>query len=175
MSNFTVQNMTLIPQSQSNACWFAATQMVVQWRRNKTQSTEMDLRDPSEVPAAVTAHIANNGLLWSSMRQYAQMIGLVPLPLVSPSPELLSSWLQLYGPIWTDGVPVDPNGNTAGTGHVVVISGIRSNNGNTEIQIHDPWPVNRGNVSWRPISHLAGILSDGGNLNRDTFFLRIGL
>ena len=175
MSNYIVQNMTLIPQDQTNACWFAATQMVVQWRRNKTQSTEMGLRDPSEVPAAVTAHRANNGLLWASMRRYAQMIGLKPLPLVSPSPELIASWLQWYGPIWTDGVPVDAVGNISGTGHVVVISGIRNRYSSTEIQIHDPWPPNRGNVSWRPISHLAGILSDGANLNRDTFFLRIGL
>lgn len=175
MSNYIVQNMILIPQDQTNACWFAATQMVVQWRRNKTQSTEMGLRDPSEVPAAVAAHRANNGLLWASMRRYAQMIGLKPLPLVSPSPELIASWLQWYGPIWTDGVPVDARGNINGTGHVVVISGIRNQNNSTQIQIHDPWPPNKGNVSWRPINHLAGILSDGANLNRDTFFLRIGL
>jgi len=165
--------MRLIPQDLSNACWFAATQMVVQWRRNQTRSTPRDLLDPSELPAAVALHRANNVLAWASMRKYAQMIGLARLPLISPTPATLESWLRNYGPIWTDGVPVDARGNIVGRGHVVVISGIRTRNRNTQIRIHDPWPSNRGDVSWRPISHLGGILSAGASPSRDTFFLRL--
>lgn len=153
----------------------ATTQMLVKWRRNMTRSTEIRLRSPSEVSTAVDVHRTNHILPWASMRRFAQMIGLKPLPLMSPSQELLKSWLQMYGPIWTDGVPIDAAGNPAGTGHVVVISGFRERNGNSEIRIHDPWPPNVGNISWRPFSHLSGILSDGANPNRDTFFLRIGI
>lgn len=167
--SYTIPNVQLIPQDQNNACWYAATQMLIQWRRNNRQMTEMDLRDPSEVPAAVQAYKANNGLAWAQMRRYAQMIGLKPLPLMTPSENGLSQWLMHYGPLWCDGVPVDRNGNVVGTGHVVVISGIRRN----QIRIHDPWPPNIGDVSWRPLIHLGGILSDGNNPNRNTFFLRL--
>ena len=171
--SYTVPNVQLIPQDLNNACWYAATQMVVQWRRNAVQMTEMNLRDPFEVPAAVAAHKANNGLAWAAMRRYAQMIGLVPLPLMSPTPSLLEQWLVSHGPVWCDGVPVDKNGNPAGTGHVVVLSGVRRKGQGHEIRIHDPWPPNTGDVSWRPYSHLAGILSAGANTHRDTFFLRL--
>ena len=171
--SYTVPNMVLIPQDQTNACWYASTQMVIQWRRERTQSCESGLLDPSEVPAAVAVYKANNGIAWAVMQRYAKMIGLVSLPLQSPMPELVESWLATYGPIWTDGVPVDATGQPAGTGHVVVLSGIRTENNKTELRIHDPWPPNVGNVSWRPYEHLGGILSDGANPNRDTAFLRL--
>lgn len=173
-TNYTVPNMRLIPQDRTNACWYAATQMVVQWRREAMRVTEGGLRDPSQVPNAVQVHKANNGLLWAQMRQYAQQIGLVPLPLMSPMPQQLEQWMRAHGPLWCDGVPVDANGNPAGAGHVVVVSGIRGGGDGAEVRIHDPWPPNVGNVSWRPIDHLTlGILSAGTNINRDTFFLRL--
>lgn len=135
--------------------------------------SETGILDPSEVPAAAAVHRANNILLWASMRKYAQMVGLEPLPLVSPTPELLERWLRQYGPLWTDGVPVGPNGQPMGSGHVVVIAGIREKDSGHEILVYDPWPPNRGDRRWRPYSHLQGILSDGANPNRDTFFMRV--
>ena len=172
MPSHIVPNMQMIPQDQSNACWFAAAQMVVQWRRSTARQTETGLLDPEEVPAAVAVHRANDVLAWSSMRKFAQLVGLTPLPLVTPRAETLLNWLQVYGPIWTDGVPIDAHGNPVGTGHVVVLSGIRIWQNRSEIRIHDPWPPTVGDVSWRPISHLAAILSDGGNPVRNTCFLR---
>jgi hypothetical protein len=158
---FTVPNMRLIAQDLNNACWYASAQMVIQWRRRSRQMSELGIMDPSEVPAAVAAHRANNGLLWSKMQLFAKLIGLKPLPLMSPTEGQLESWFQQYGPLWTDGVPVDANGRPAGTGHVVVLAGITRKGGQSKLLVYDPWPPNQGNVSWRPLSHLAGILSDG--------------
>lgn len=171
--SYTVPNVQLVPQDLNNACWYASTQMVIGWRRRRTLMSEIGIFDPSEVAAAVQAHKANNGLLWAAMRRYAQMVGLEPLPLMSPTPELLEQWLRRFGPLWTDGVPVGPGGKVVGTGHVVVIAGVRTKDTSHEILVYDPWPPGVGNVSWRPYSHLAGILSDGANPNRDTFFMRV--
>jgi len=163
----TVSGMTLIPQDNNNACWYASAQMVIKWRRDKTQSTEMAITDPSEVADIEAVHKAKNGYPWARMKQFAKALGLRELPLVCPTEALVESWLCTYGPIWTDGVPVDASGNPAGTGHVVVLAGIRPG----EICIYDPWPPNMGNVSWRPSSHLVGIQSDGANPGRDVCFL----
>lgn len=170
---YQVPQMRLVPQDRNNACWYAATQMVVRWRRNRKRMTERFLADPSEIPAAVAAHVANNGLPWSKMRLYASMIGLVPAPLMTPSTELLDTWLRSYGPLWTDGVPVDRNGRVVGSGHVVVIAGIKGSGAAAQILIYDPWPPGVGNVSWRPISHFVGILSDGANPQRNVSILHL--
>ena len=92
-----------------------------------------------------------------------------------PSPELLASWPESRGPIWTDGLPVDWQGNVTATGgHVVVIAGIKQVPSSDLYQIYayDPWPPNVGHAGWRPISHFVGILGAGSNPNRDVTFLQ---
>lgn len=170
--SYQISGIRLIPQDRDNACWYASAQMVVQWRRNSTLMTEAGLLDPSEEPESVRLHRANNVIPWVQIRRFAQDIGLRPLPLMTPTEETLESWMRSYGPIWTDGVPVSESGAVVGTGHVVVIAGIDRDVRPSRILIYDPWPPNHGNKSWRPISHLAGILSDSANRGRDTFFLR---
>ncbi|HZT31386.1 MAG TPA: papain-like cysteine protease family protein [Bryobacteraceae bacterium] len=175
LPSYTVPNVNLIPQDNNNACWYASAMMVVNWRRNAEQQSRMDLLSPSEVPQIEAVHRANNGLLWAEMRRFAAQLGLTPLPLMTPTPETLVTWLRTYGPIWTDGVPVDSNGTIVGTGHVVVLAGIRPASGGSEhfeLLIYDPWPPNQGDVRWRPASHLAIIESGvADNPNRNVSFL----
>jgi len=54
---------------------------------------------------------------------------------------------------------------------VVVIGGIRNEGANAEILVDDSWPVDQGDLSWRSIDALTGILADGSNSNRNTFIL----
>ena len=174
--SYTVPNVPLIPQDSSNACWYACAQMLVRWRRDQRQQTDWEVVDPSEDAVFAAVHRGNSGLLWRQMRVFARALGLIELPLITPTLGLLEQWLRSNGPLWTDGCPVDASGAPVGTGHVVVIAGVQSAGGSAEgqILIHDPWPVNRGNVSWRPTSHLAGIQSGAAlNLSRDVCFLAL--
>lgn len=172
---YMVPGVVLIPQDNNNACWYASARMVVEWRRECEQQTRMDLRAPQDVPQVEAIHKASDGLLWAQMRNFAQQLGLTPLPLCTPAPQLLANWLQTYGPIWTDGVPVDANGHIVGTGHVVVLAGIRQAiipNESYELLIYDPWPPNVGNVRWRPGSHLSLIESGvANNPDRNVSFM----
>jgi hypothetical protein len=109
------------------------------------------------------------------MRSFAGQLGLRPLPLCTPTPQALETWFQRYGPIWTDGVPVDANGAIVGGGHVVVLAGIRPASGggeHYELLIYDPWPPNVGDTRWRPASHLSIIASGvASNPDRNVSFL----
>jgi hypothetical protein len=89
---------------------------------------------------------------------------------MSPTPQTLLRWVQNFGPIWADGMKfVSRNGSTISYGHVVVIGGVGTNP--DEILILDP--EHGGSRRWLPMTHLASILSDGANPNRDTFLLRL--
>jgi len=50
------------------ACWYASAQMLIRWRRNRTQSTEMAFSDPSEYLEAIKLYMANNDLQWNCGR-----------------------------------------------------------------------------------------------------------
>jgi hypothetical protein len=128
--------------------------------------------DPHTIPGLSALHKASNGLPWAQMRMYAQKIGMKPKPLATPTIDLLASWLR-SGPLWTDGIPVDWAGNISGTGHVVVVAGLRSvqNSDEYEIYVYDPWPVGIGHEGWRPISHLTTMMLAGANPKRDVTFL----
>jgi hypothetical protein len=159
---YQVPNMVLIPQDNNNACWYASAQMVVRWRREADRMSSMLLRGPGQVSTFAATHAANSGLSWVQMREFARQLGLQPLPLMTPSPETLQEWLTRYGPIWTDGVPVNAAGTIVGHGHVVVLAGIRASTSSGEhfdLLIYDPWPPNVGDVRWRPGSHLSLIQS----------------
>ena len=155
---YQVPNMVLIPQDNNNACWYASAQMVVSWRRNADAMSSAGLRGPGQVSTFAAAHAANNGLQWAQMRSFGRQLGLRELPLMSPSATTLEEWLTHYGPLWTDGVPVNAAGTVVGTGHVVVVAGIRPGTfagEHIDLKIYDPWPPNVGNVRWRPGSHLS--------------------
>jgi papain like cysteine protease AvrRpt2 len=139
VSRYIVPNVPLIAQDLGMACWYASTQMLIQWRRETTQSTEADLPDPSEVPDAVATYKANNGLSFAQFAAYSKMMGLVAVPGMSPTVETIADWLHVYGPIWAAGYKVTP---TKKYGHVFVICGI----GPGEIVLHDPEPVGVGTL-----------------------------
>lgn len=163
---YEVPNLNLIPQQKSMACWFASAQMLIQWRRNDQLMCEAGLPAPDQVPQYMEMHIDNDGIPWANIRQFAQDLGLVSLPLISPHPETLMAWLRTYGPIWADGTKFT---NTNSYGHVVVIGGMSINPG--EILILDP--EHGGSRTWHPLTHLSNILSDGANPNRNQFLLRL--
>jgi hypothetical protein len=158
----------LIAQDNNNACWWASMMMMYQWRKAVGGSAV----NPSTIPGLNSLHRASNGLPWAQMRMYAETVGMRPKPLVTPTADLLAGWLR-DGPLWTDGIPVDWNGNVAGTGHVVVLAGLRSvqNSNEYEVYVYDPWPVSIGHEGWRPISHLTTIMLAGANPKRDVTFL----
>lgn len=168
--SYEVLNLTLIPQDKTLSCWYASAQMLIQWRRNARQRTEARLLDPSESPQWMQRYVANDIIPWAQIRQFAQDLGLVPLPLVSPSPRALLGWLQQYGPIWADGTKfVTAGGREISYGHVVVIGGISLNP--DRILIFDP--EHGGSRTWYPLTHLGSMLSDGANPDRNQFLLRL--
>jgi hypothetical protein len=137
------------------ACWYASAQMLIQWRRGATQSTEAGLPDPSEVPDLVNIYKANNGLPFARMIEFAQMMGLTPLPLMCPTPDAVAQWVQRYGPLWVAGYKVVSP--TRRYGHVVVIRGASDD----EFYVHDPEPVNVGTAEWKPADWLGSVLEIG--------------
>jgi hypothetical protein len=164
-----VQGVKLIPQDNTNACWWASSLMLYEWRKSQGGSPP-DPRANAEISAA---HRATNLLPWSIMKRYGAAIGLTPKPLLTPSADLLKEWLQ-SGPLWTDGIGVNWRGQVAGPGHVVVLTGLREvdNSDEWEIYVYDPWPVNTGTRGWRPISHLVDILRTGTNPGIDVNFMQ---
>jgi hypothetical protein len=158
----------LLPQDNNMACWWASMLMMYEWRKIYGGSPV----DPHTLAGLSSRHKANNGLPWAQMRIYAQQLGMRPKPLATPTIDLLASWLRA-GPLWTDGIMVDWTGNVVGTGHVVVLAGLRSvqNSNEYEIYVYDPWPVLIGHEGWRPLSHLTTIMLAGANPKRDVTFL----
>lgn len=130
--NVIIPDVPLIPQDQTMACWYASAQMVIRWRRGRTRMTEIAHPDPSEVPALVATHAANDGLPFAQTLMLAKQLGLRPMPPMTPTPDTLSSMLSWTGPLWFAGL--------FPSGHVVVITGITS----TGIYINDPWPPTVG-------------------------------
>jgi hypothetical protein len=150
---YIVPNVPLIPQTQNMACWYASAQMVIQWRREKTQSSEMGIVDPSEDPPSVVLFRANNGLKDSQIVPLAKALGLELIPPVCPTPEILKSWLSSYGPLWTNG-----------SVHITVITGIDLSAG--RLFIHNPAPVGIGRREWKGLDWLSG--NEGSSLDPNT-------
>jgi Papain-like cysteine protease AvrRpt2 len=163
---YEVPNLQLIRQDQTMACWFASAQMLIQWRRNQRRMSEANLPSPDQVPLYMRMYVNNNGIPWAQIRQFAQDLGLVNLPLMTPTPQTILNWLRIYGPLWADGTKFAAGGSY---GHVVVIGGISINP--DQILILDP--EHGGKREWHPLTHLASILSDGANPNRNQFLLRL--
>jgi hypothetical protein len=166
-----VPGIKLQPQDLNNACWYASTMMLFEWYKKRNANATAFAQNAQ----VIAAHRQDNGLSWAAMKNYAKLVGMQVRPQMSPSPELLGSWLESRGPIWTDGLFVDWQGNVTATGgHVVVIAGIKQvpSSDLYQIYVYDPWPPNVGHAGWRPISDFVGILGAGSNPNRDVTFLQ---
>jgi len=147
---YNVPDMTLIPQTKTMACWYASAQMLIQWRRNEMQMTEVGIIDPSEDKVLAKMRDRDHGISNTALIHMAKKLGLLPIPPMSPTPAALESWLMTYGPLWV-------NGKT----HIVVIAGIRPG----DVLVYDPSPINTGTIEWRS---LAGWYVGGAVDSRDT-------
>lgn len=136
---YIVPYVPLIPQSRSMACWYAAAQMVIQWKRELNLATLADHPDPSQVDELTRLYDANGGLPYSHVPRLAALLGLRAIAPLCVSAEQIETWLRLYGPLWTHGAQ-----------HIVVIAGA-SGRGD-KIFVHDPWPPNVGRKEWRSYS-----------------------
>lgn len=134
---YTVPNMKLIPQDKNWSCWYASAQMIINWRREKTQSSEMGIIDPSEDDSSEDIYKLDKGIGNGQIISFAKKLGLVAVPPLSPSEDAIENWLRRYGPLWV-------NGKT----HIVVIAGIKNGN----VLVYDPSPLNKGKVEWRSLS-----------------------
>jgi len=148
--SYIVPGMTLIPQKLTMSCWYASAQMLIQWRRDKTQMSESDIVDPSEDPGSVALRDSNKGVTNPEVIAATKRLGLTPVPPMSPGESAIESWLQTYGPLWT-------NGKT----HIVVLAGIQAG----KVLVYDPAPVNVGKTEWRT---LAGWYVGSSSSSRDT-------
>ena len=132
--SFVIDNVPLIPQDQNMACWYASVQMLIRWRRDQTQSSEIAHPDPSQVPELESVHQANTGLPFSQTIELAKSLGLEAVNPMTPTPGALENWLRRCGPLWFAG--------RYPGGHAVVVTGIDE----TNIYINDPWPPNQGKI-----------------------------
>jgi hypothetical protein len=165
MGNLIISDVPMITQDQTLSCWYASTQMVIQWRRNRNQMTEARFRDPSEIPAAVALYATNSILPWTGAIAFARALGLEYVPLMSPTLRAIESWLNNYGPIWAAGLKKRPG---ASYGHAFVIVGIDGD----FLHIHDPEPAAlKGGRQKVGMDWLATLLSIGSNPAIQTNFL----
>jgi hypothetical protein len=68
------QGIALIPQDQTNACWFASAMMMYRWYADRGGKAP----DPSLDAQIQTAHRENNGLQRAVMRRHAEIMGMKP-------------------------------------------------------------------------------------------------
>jgi hypothetical protein len=131
------------------ACWYASAQMLVQWRREALQMSEIGLLDPSEDVASAQHRKANNGISDAFVLTLVVDLGLVAIAPQSPTVQIIDRWLHNYGRLWVNG-----------SSHITVIAGVSIRTG--WLYIHDPWPVNNGKKEWRSMAWLYGTGSAGG-------------
>ena len=133
---YQVSGVPLIPQSQTWACWYAAAEMLIQWKRGSALATFAAHPAPSQVPELEAIHKANSGLQYSQVRRLTESIGLRSIPPQSATLGAIEQWLRQHGPLWVHG-----------TKHIVVFAGADSST--DRVLVHDPWPPNVGKREWR--------------------------
>lgn len=146
---YIVPGVPLIPQTLNMACWYASAQMLIQWRREALQMSEIGLLDPSEDAASAQQWKANNGISDAFILTLVADLGLVAIAPQSPTVQIIDRWLHNYGPLWVNG-----------SSHITVVAGV--NVGTGRLYIHDPWPVNKGKKEWRSMAWLYGMGPAGG-------------
>lgn len=134
---YIVPNMTLIPQMKAMSCWYASARMLIRWRGDYTQSSEMGIIDPELDAASAALRDADNGIANPQIVAFARRIGLQPVPPMSPTEQAIEGWLRRYGPLWVNG-----------KSHIVVIAGIDSG----WVLVYDPAPQYKGRINWRSLS-----------------------
>ncbi len=136
--NYAVPGYLHIAQDQTMSCWFASAQMLIQWKRRRTGSTDSRHPDPSESPKWSKLYTDNTGITNGRIREFARDMGFNHVPPMSPTPEAILLWLRSFGPLWVNGVK-----------HITVIAGTRGPRENSEVLVLDPARAMERNGSWR--------------------------
>lgn len=136
--SYTVPNYLHIAQDKEMSCWFASAQMLIQWKRNRTQTTDSRHPDPSDSPKWSKLYSDNTGITNPQIRAFARDMGFVTVPPMSPTPESILMWLTSYGPLWVNGVA-----------HITVIAGIRGPREDCEVLVLDPGRKAETRGAWR--------------------------
>src|SRR4051794_24566099 len=103
MTEYTVQGLRLVPQSPQMACWYAAAQMLVQWRRNRFRPLSIPLPDAAADPTGARLAAMDQGLHELDLVEQAKRLGLSRVPQMDLAPDTLAWMLQTYGPLWVLG------------------------------------------------------------------------
>jgi len=82
---YTVPGMKVIPQTMVMSCWYASAQMLVQWRRNRQQASDRNVKDPSEDFFSEMQKKADLGVTDGQIISLAQQLGLKVIPPMSPT------------------------------------------------------------------------------------------
>jgi hypothetical protein len=135
---YTVPSYLHIAQDKTMSCWFASAQMLIQWKRNRTQMTDARHPDPSESPKWSKLYNDNTGISNGKIREFARDMGFAYVPPMSPTPEAILGWLRMFGPLWVNGVK-----------HITVIAGIRGPREDTDVLVLDPGNKVEFSGSWR--------------------------
>ena len=152
---YEMPGLQLITQDMENSCWYASAQMLLNWRDNRRGGLISHRVDD----ATIEIYRKNDGLGNEQILPLAKRLGLKTIPPMSPSVEALTRWLQIYGPLWTNGVS-----------HIVVIGGIRGGGdgyGGYELKVFDPAPG--WGIGWRSLAGwYTGMGPDADVDSRDT-------
>jgi hypothetical protein len=138
MLNYTVPSPLHIAQDKDMSCWFASAQMLIQWKRERTQRTDARHPDPADSPKWSKLYSDNTGITNDKIREFGRDMGFAHVPPLSPSPEAILGWLRAHGPLWVNGKK-----------HITVIAGIRGPRENCDVLVLDPGRAAEKNGSWR--------------------------
>ena len=151
---YVVPGMKLVVQDKTMSCWYASGQMLIEWRRAKTRSSELAHPSPGEVARWQRLYSDNSGITNAKIVAFARDLGLKMVPPMSPTVRAIQQWLQSYGPLWVNG-----------TRHITVIAGIRDTAGDVEVLVYDPAKPSAARGEWRSLAKWYAIDPHSG---RDT-------
>jgi len=151
---YTVPSPVYIAQDKKNSCWFASGQMLIQWKRNRTNMTDSRHPDPSESEKWSKVYTDDGGITNGQIKAFANDMGLEMVPPMSPTPEAILGWLSTFGPLWVNGVK-----------HITVIVGIRGPREDTEVLVFDPADKANPGGTWRNLRTWYVL---NGHSGRDT-------
>ena len=137
---YIVPGMKLIPQSRTGSCWYAAAQMLIQWRQERSQMSHQGLIPPDLDAECQRIYDNNQGITDPQIVPMAKRLGLKVVPPISIRQQDLRDILKTYGPLWVNGVS-----------HITVIAGVYKYSPKWEsrqILVYDPSPVGIGRVGW---------------------------
>ncbi len=136
--NYSVPAPVHVAQDKTMSCWFASAQMLIQWKRQRTQMTDPRHPDPADSPKWSKLYADNTGITNDKIREFGRDMGFKHVPPMSPTPEAIQGWLRMYGPLWVNGKK-----------HITVIAGIRGPRENCDVLVLDPGRPLEKHGSWR--------------------------